>query len=144
MLSSDEVSDLTIGQAVNSGPHVLLLKKTYGKELLTLMTSLLKELMMYVLNDLTDEQVVLYADTMINDCPLWKPDDFALCLRNGRQGKYGKSQARWTYTTFNEWADCYERERSKHLIEEALKHKEDYDGDRMGELTLKNYLKNKQ
>lgn len=122
LLKSDYCTNLTIEQAVHSGYHMLVLKKLSFNELLVFITSLLNELLPYVLNDLTSEQVVDYAESMINDNPYWKPDDFVLCLNNGKRGKYGRSIARWTYQTFNEWCDAYDKERDEFIY--TNKHKE--------------------
>ena len=124
MLTNMATNELTVADAVQSGAHLKLLHTWNFKETMLCVSAMVGELMAYVPNQLTGEQLVSIAESIILDNPEWKPDDILIILRNGKQGKYGKQYGNWSYQTFNEWADAYAIERQAYFDNRHLDVKE--------------------
>jgi hypothetical protein len=154
MLVSQKANDLTIQDALDSGAHFSVLRKWNEPETIASMTQLLTELLMFVPNSLTGDQIVYMAESIVIDNEMWKPDDILIILRNGKQGRYGKIYGNFSYQTFNEWADAYAKEREAHIhnahlsqteknnVTEGNKHEinRERQGQVNGFVTLKDYL----
>ena len=124
MLVSEITNKLTVQDAVNSGAHFSSLRKWDEKFVVFSVATMLSELLGYVPNNLTEDQVVSIAESIVLDCENWKPDDILIIMRNGKQGKYGKIYGNFSYQTFNEWADAYAKERGEYLFQKQMKYKE--------------------
>jgi len=124
ILISERTINLSVKDALNSGAHFRVLKKWDEKGTTMLIATMLTELLMSVPNNMTSDQIVYMARSIVIDSENWKPDDILIIFRNGKQGKYGKIYGNFTYQTFNEWADAYAIERQNYVDNEHLKVKE--------------------
>lgn len=124
MLISERTNKLTVKDAINSGAHFAILKKWNEGAVISIMTQMLSELIIFVPSALTPEQLVYMAESIMIDNENWKPDDILIIFRNGKQGKYGKIYGNFTYQTFNEWADAYAVERQSYFDNKHLDTKE--------------------
>ena len=125
IMVSERTKTLSVKDAFNSGSHFAVLRKWNEAETIAVTTQMLTETLMLVPNNLTGEQIVYMAESIMIDCENWKPDDILLILRNGKQGKYGKMYGSFSYQTFNEWADAYAIERQGYVDNRHLETKED-------------------
>jgi hypothetical protein len=64
-------------------------------------------------NNMNEDQVISSAIGMIASSPDWSIEDFSICLRKGKEGKYGKNYASFDGQTINIWMEAYDKERSK-------------------------------
>src|SRR3990172_9692720 len=68
MLVSEITNKLTVQDAVNSGAHFSSLRKWDEKFVVFSVATMLSELLGYVPNNLTEDQVVSIAESIVLDC----------------------------------------------------------------------------
>lgn len=133
ILTSDYCSSLTIKDAFESKHHVDFYKKQNRPLILSYIIYILKEFLVFTPHNLNGEGIIMYSEMIINEYPLWKPEDFVLLFKNVLSGKYGKVYGNFTYANFAEWATQYEQERLDYFEMKANRNKEGWDSDRASE-----------
>jgi len=120
MLLSHICINLTVEQAFNSGAHFAILKKWNEQGITLTIATMLTELLLSVPNNMTTEDIVYMARSIVIDNENWKPDDILLIFRNAKQGKYEKIYGNFSYQDFNKWADAYAKERQNYVDNKHL------------------------
>ncbi len=64
---------------------------------------------------MNDNQIIFIAQSLIEDYPTFSLEDFAMCFKDGKKGKYGKNYATFDGQILMLWVKAYEEERIEYF-----------------------------
>jgi hypothetical protein len=113
-------SILDVSNAAN-GTKLLRLMKIIGQEnVLDLLIILISDAVSFFNlpegKNMNSDQVVFAANAIIEDYPLFSLEDFALCFKNGKIGKYGKNYSAFDGQILFSWLKAYDLERDEVFV----------------------------
>lgn len=65
--------------------------------------------------NMNEDQVITAAIGMIATSPDWSIEDFTMCLKKGKEGRYGKNYAAFDGQTISLWMEAYDKERIQEI-----------------------------
>jgi hypothetical protein len=115
-------SILTVSNA-SAGTKVLRLKNLIGPDNLNdLLIVLISDVVSFFNlpdgKNMNSDQVVFSASAIIEDYPLFSLEDFTLCFKKGKTGKYGKNYSSFDGQILFSWLKAYDLERDECLSAE--------------------------
>lgn len=84
--------------------------------------------------DMSNEQIQIFIEDIVDVYKWDSIEDIQICLKNGRQGKYGKTYNKLNMIVFREWM-------SKHLEQKAIERENQYKENRHNWDSKEDYLK---
>lgn len=84
-------------------------------------------------NNFDSESITATAYLLLNEYPMFKPEEITIFIRNGITGKYGKMYHQITTTAIMDWALTYYNERIEITIEQA--HNKSFEENRINSLS---------
>lgn len=121
-LLAKSTSQLTIA-AASSKPKLLRLVKSMGDQtVLDLLTILVTDVRDFFNlpadRNMKDNQITFTAQAMIEDYKHFSIEDFGLCFKNGKLGKYGKNFSTFDGQIIIGWLKSYDLERDEVFVHE--------------------------
>ena len=115
-------SSLSIAEA-SKGTKLMRLKNVVGVDTLADMIILLISDAISFFNlpegkNMNSDQVVFTAHSVIEDYPNFSLEDFALCFKNGKTGKYGKNYSAFDGQILFSWLRAYDLDRDEVFVQQ--------------------------
>ena len=126
VLISKEAKNLTWDNY--NSTNIQSIAREQGDEyVIVAVTYLLKEAVFFVGNNLTTNDLVMYAEMFMHQWKTWSIDDITMMLRKGINGEFGKSNKNFSYETLTDWAYQYEDKRLDYIDSAHQRKKENTD-----------------